>query len=234
MKGTALGNVSTPDVTAHLHAFLGGEVAAFAPLKKLVDPAVRGRLLAAGASQVEVEVVLEEIWNNCLVTESSANPPLLARFKPDQKAKLSTWLGVVAMNRWVNLKRRQVVHQRWLVKEKVNSPAEQHPVVKDHALANLLREAIQAAFDRCDAEALVLLRLVFLHGLSQRELAATWELSESAMSRRLDRAMKQISEAIIGHIRQNDPWLELKWEDFLEVCQEFSDDADANSYNVSV
>ncbi|MEI8289304.1 MAG: sigma-70 family RNA polymerase sigma factor [Verrucomicrobiota bacterium] len=234
MKGVTFGKPPPTDVNDHLKAFLAGEISAFAPLKKLLEPLIKGKLSAAGALPDEAEAVLEEIWNDCLISKSGEKPTLLARFRDDQQAKLSTWLSVVALNRWLNLKRRQGVHQRWLEREKVTHPADQSPLVTDHALADILREAIQSAFDQCDAEALVLLRLVFLHGLSQRELAATWKLSESALSRRLDRTMKQISEATIGHIRQTDPWLELRWEDFLELCQEISGDADANSSTTSV
>ena len=73
----------------------------------------------------------------------------------------------------------------WNVSQLPRHPKRATPCVE------LLRDIPQAAFARCPAEAMVLLRLVYLHGLTQREIVRTsW--SESKVSRLLSDAMVQI------------------------------------------
>jgi DNA-directed RNA polymerase specialized sigma subunit len=63
-----------------------------------------------------------------------------------------------------------------------------------------------------------MLRLVFVHGLSQREVMRMWGWSESKVSRKLSSAMAHIEEQTLEKLKQMDPWLDLTWQDFVDLC----------------
>ena len=62
---------------------------------------------------------------------------------------------------------------------------------------------------------MVLLRLVYLHDLTQREIVRMLGWSESKVSRFLARAMKEIETHTLKELKKRDPWLELSWQDFV-------------------
>jgi predicted DNA-binding protein (UPF0251 family) len=63
-----------------------------------------------------------------------------------------------------------------------------------------------------------MLKLVHLHDLSQREISRMWGWHESKVSRTLDGARQSVSKIILLELKKVDPWLELRWEDFVELC----------------
>src|SRR5581483_5151920 len=89
---------------------------------------------------------------------------------------------------------------------------------KEETLVGLLRDSLQAAFARCSPEAMVLLKLVYLHGLTHREIVRMLGWSESKVSRYLARALDEIGRRTLRELKQRDPWLELSWQDFVDLC----------------
>jgi hypothetical protein len=65
---------------------------------------------------------------------------------------------------------------------------------------------------------MVILQLVFIHGMTQRQVAKIWGCHEAKISRMLDSAMDQIAADTLRSIKLADPWLNIQWEDFLELC----------------
>jgi transcriptional regulator len=65
----------------------------------------------------------------------------------------------------------------------------------------------------------VLLRLVYLEGLTQREIAAVWSIDETKLSRLLRRAMETIATETTAYVRRRDPYLQLTWQDLIELCE---------------
>ena len=65
----------------------------------------------------------------------------------------------------------------------------------------------------------MLLQLKHCDGLRGAELGKMFGCDESVISRRLDKAQERIAAMTLWKIRQTDPWLELKWTDFLELCR---------------
>ena len=90
---------------------------------------------------------------------------------------------------------------------------------KEPALVIMLRESLQEAFARCPADAMVCLRLVYLHGLTQREVMKLLDWSEPKVSRFLKHAMTQIEKVTMTELKRRDPLIELTWEDFVELCE---------------
>jgi RNA polymerase sigma factor (sigma-70 family) len=135
-------------------------------------------------------------------------------------------LATVATNRWIDRKRKQ---NRHLDPNHDGSGSAEHDhlanleappsYASDDTLVNLLRDCLKAAFGRCASEARVLLRLVYLHELSQREIVQMLGWSESKVSRFLSQAMKEIEKHTLAEVKKRDPWLELSWRDFVDLCE---------------
>ena len=83
----------------------------------------------------------------------------------------------------------------------------------------LLRNGLQSAFARRLPEEIVLLRLRYMHGVTQRELVRMLGWHESKVSRALSRAMQEIEADTLRELKRRDSWLELSWQDLLDLCE---------------
>jgi RNA polymerase sigma factor (sigma-70 family) len=180
-------------------------------------------LIARGASATEAEELLADLWGDC-VGRREDRPSLLEKFSG--KCPLRNWLTTVATHRLVDLKRRQK-HRGELSRndpdDQQRDPFEQLPagvaVRSEAGLVDLLKESLQAAFAKSPPDALLMLRLIYLNGLSQREVGRMWGWHESKVSRCLSQAMTAIETHTLRELKQRDAWLELAWQDFLELCE---------------
>lgn len=183
-----------------------------------------GKLVAVlckrGASVTEAEDLAADLWSDCFAV-APAHQPLLAKYQG--RCALESWLLTVATNRLIDLKRRQSF--RVDLAASARSPdnfLERRPqpesAAREESLLNLVRTAIRNAFSRSDSESVVMLKLVHLHQLTQREIARMWGWHESKVSRALEVARETIARDILVELKRTDPWLELRWEDFVELC----------------
>jgi RNA polymerase sigma factor (sigma-70 family) len=202
---------------------LRGDEAALGLLRDRFQSALKAMLLARGASATETEDILADLWADA-VPGGGDHPALLEKFSG--RCPLQAWLGTVATRRWIDLKRRQArrvdlqsVDREGSGESGMERVAMGESVVKEDVLVELLRASLQRAFAECEPEAMVLLRLVYLHGVTQRELMRMLGWHESKVSRTLSRAMHQIEARTLGELKSRDPWLELTWQDFLDLCQ---------------
>ena len=179
-----------------------------------------GVLRARGANQTEAEDLVADLWTDCFGARTN-RPTLLTKYQG--RCALESWLLTVATNRLVDLKRRQSF--RVDVPPSPDSPEDffdrrPHPEkpTSEKPLQDLLRQAIKRGFEKQDEDAVLMLKLVHLHQLSQREISRMWGWHESKVSRTLDTARQSVAKTIIFELKKVDPWLELRWDDFVELC----------------
>jgi len=206
-----------------LHQCLQGDPAALAGLREKHHASLGNILRARGATVSETEELLADMWGDC-VARNNEQPSLLEKFSG--KCSLQGWLATVATRRWIDLKRKQTrrgetqlpTHNDGNTDQFERLPAAASAPADD-VLVNLLRDSLQAAFASCPPADLLMLRLVYLHGLSQRELMRMWAWSESKISRKLTQAMTHIEERTLEGLKQKDSWLDLTWQDFVDLCE---------------
>jgi RNA polymerase sigma factor (sigma-70 family) len=201
---------------------LQGDIESLTELRDKCHNSLLGILLARGADRTEAQDLLADLWADC-VPGGDDRPSLLEKFSG--KCTLHGWLATVVTNRWIDRKRKQA---RYVVAHSGADGAKGDPLAglesgqmhpPEHTLVTLLRDSLKAAFARCNPEARVLLRLVYLHDLSQREIMRMLGWSESKVSRYLSNAMEQIEKHTLGEVKKRDPWLELNWSDFSDLCE---------------
>jgi len=212
----------TPE-RAQVDRCLQGDAAALAALREKHHASLINILRARGASESETDELLADLWGDC-VARNDEQPCLLEKFSG--KCSLQGWLATVATRRWIDLKRRQQrrgENHAPRPGDEEHEPLERLPAAAtataDDALVNLLRDSLQAAFASCPPADLLMLRLVYLHGLSQREIMQMWSWSESKVSRKLTSAMEHIAEQTLQCLKQHDAWLDLTWQDFVDLCE---------------
>jgi len=200
-----------------------GDPEALAALRHECHEVLLRILLSRGASPTETEDLLADLWSDCVPGDDD-RPSLLEKF--NGQCKLQGWLATVATRRWIDLKRRGA--RRVELGNSASNPMETDPLdrlpgapceEREDALVNLLRDSLQAAFILCPPEAMVLLRLGYLPGVTQREIVRMLGWPESKVSRTLSQAMQDIATHALAEIKRRDPWLELTWQDFLDLCE---------------
>ena len=199
-----------------------GDPSALAELRQRMHGPIFGILLSRGASRTEAEDLLADLWADC-VPGAEDRPSLLEKFTG--KSTLQGWLATIATNRWIDFKRRaaKCVELPGSAENAGSDAFDKLPgtaaATKEETLTALLRDSLRAAFQKASPEAMVLLRLVYLHDLTQREIVTMLGWSESKVSRFLTRAMEEIEKLTLAEIKGRDPWLELSWQDFVDLCE---------------
>jgi RNA polymerase sigma factor (sigma-70 family) len=210
---------------AFVQRVLSGEATAASELRSRYHGKLVGVLRSRGANQTEAEDLVADLWADCFAPRGNREP-LLSKYQG--RCALESWLLTVATNRLVDLKRRQSF--RVDVPPSPDSPEDffdrrPHPekASSEKQLVVLLREAIKRAFAKQEPDAVLMLKLVHIHELTQREIARMWGWHESKVSRTLDVTRQGVSRIILSELKRIDPWLELRWEDFVELCAGSSD-----------
>ncbi len=181
--------------------------------------------LRGGASRTEAEDLVADLWADCFTTAAS-DRSLLGKYQG--RSSLESWLMTVAMHRLVDLKRRQMFRGELPALDSsaesfFNGSDNPRPASSEETLLDLLREAVRQAFSKTSADEMLLLKLVHFHRLTQREVGRMWGWHESKVSRTLETARDAIARNVLSALKQSDPWLELRWEDFLELCERSPD-----------
>jgi RNA polymerase sigma factor (sigma-70 family) len=197
-----------------------GDPDALTEIREKCQSPLLGILLSRGADRTEAEDLLADLWADCVPGQDD-RPSILEKFSG--KCTLQGWLATVATNRWVDRKRKQSRYvdpgQNGNTEHDYIARLEAASYASEDTLIALLRDCLKAAFALCEPEARVLLRLVYLHELSQREIVQMLGWSESKVSRFLSKAMEEIEEHTLAEIKKRDRWLDLNWQDFVELCE---------------
>jgi RNA polymerase sigma factor (sigma-70 family) len=210
---------------AFVQRVLAVDARAAAELRSRYHGKLVGVLRARGANQTEAEDLVADLWTDCFAAKEN-RATLLTKYQG--RCALESWLLTVATHRLVDLKRRQ--NFRVEVPSSPDSPddffdrrPQPEKATSEKHLLHLLRQAIQRAFATQDAEAILMLKLVHLHQLTQREIARMWGWHESKVSRTLEVTRQNVARVILAELKKVDPWLELRWEDFVELCASSAD-----------
>ena len=195
---------------------LEGNEEAISGLKKGLTPLLSKVLSSYGASRDEIDEILAKLWGDCL----TGPRPLFHVF--NGRSALKSWLTAISVNRWISLKRREAQHARAMVHlaiDSENSHVPSRSAQSDASVTEILGPALRRAFAACEVEELILLQLVHVHGITQREIANLWKWHESRVSRHIKRAEAKIAKLTLQSVRETDPYLELRWNDFVELCR---------------
>jgi RNA polymerase sigma-70 factor len=199
-----------------------GDPAACESFERQFQESIRKVLLGRGATQNEAEDLARSLLSDCVMGQAG-RPPLLKLYHG--RCSLKNWILTCATNRLIDLKRSDKfrgslpVFDGETLTDALNSLPAPASARIEPALTDMLRTALVGALAACSPEDRLMLRVVYLEGLTQREVARMWCCHESSVSRKLEDAMQTIADLTMRGVKQKDPWLVLQWEDFLEMCE---------------
>lgn len=208
-----------------VQACLEGSDGAIAVLKSKCGPELKRYLIASGASPTEADEIVCNLWADCSIGDGARGPRFL---KYRGHCPVVSWLKALALHELIDIKRRLKRHPTFSTDGFEDSaigdvePSFAAAAMTERAeqpLLAIMKNALHRAFARCTAAEFVMLQLIFINGVTQRELGALWHWHESKVSRCVDAAMQQIAVETLRVIKMRDPWLEITWTDFLDLCR---------------
>lgn len=207
---------------------VAGEDAAVKAFQEEYQPMLARVMMSRGLDKVSAEDLVADVIAECFgAGKKGETRPLLEKF--EGRSSLSTWLIRITWNRWLDLKRRDKFRGELPVYKDGNETggedqfdrvagANLNENLLDEDLSALMGRAIKTAFDSLDPGVLLMLKLSYLHGISQSTIAQMWQCDQTRVSRALSLAKEQIATVTMTTIQEADSSLELEWEDFQKLC----------------
>jgi RNA polymerase sigma factor (sigma-70 family) len=211
-----------PDDSSLAKACLSGHESAWRLLRESYWERLRAILCARGASSADAEDLLSDLWPE-LGGFVPGREALLSRYKAT--GPLSAWLATVAIHRLANKRRKASpdVVSISQVRTEPGCPESTTQEVDRPLLAEAMVDALRNAWETVSPTARLMLLLVHIHGVTQREIAALWGWNESKVSRSLDAAMQEVSRHAVAGMNQENPGLMIEWSDFLMLSEHSRD-----------
>ena len=195
-----------------------GNEEAISELKRSLTPFLSKVLGSYGASKDEIDEILAQLWGDCLVGPrplvSCVQWPIGTEIVVNRD--LREPLDFAEASGGAAYSGDSFADPRCRRSAPPAKAATSHP---DSSIIEILGPALREAFAACDVEELVLLQLVHMHGVTQREIASLWKWHESRVSRHIKRAEEKIADLTLRAVKETDPYLELGWQDFVELCR---------------
>lgn len=184
-------------------------------------------LMSRGVEQGQAEDLVADVVAECFgAGKHGQTRPLLEKF--EGRSSLATWMIRTIWNRWLDLKRRDKFRGELPVYDDDDDRSvdgfdrlageDADDTLLDSDLRELMGRAIRDAFDSLGPETLLMLKLSYLHGVSQATIAKMWQCDQTRVSRTLTGARQQVARVTMKHIQEADDSLQLEWEDFQKLC----------------
>ncbi|MEM9282087.1 MAG: sigma-70 family RNA polymerase sigma factor [Verrucomicrobiota bacterium] len=206
---------------------VAGEEEAVKLFQEEYQPMLERVVMSRGVDRVQARDLVADVIAECFgAGKKGQTRPLLEKF--EGRSSLSTWMIRITWNRWLDLKRRDKFRGDLPTYEEDESGAGDRfdrlegdsleEDLLDEDLSELMGRAIKTAFDALEPDVLLMLKLSYLHGISQTVIAKMWQCDQTRVSRSLTSAREQIAINTMQVIREADAGLELEWEDFQKLC----------------
>lgn len=204
---------------------MAGEGTAVREFQDTYRPMLERLLMSRGVDRVQAEDLVADVVAECFgAGKNGQTRPLLEKF--EGRSSLSTWMIRTTWNRWLDLKRRDKFRGELPSydddDDRSGDPFDRVAGVGeellDTDLSELMGRAIREAFESLGPEVLLMLKLSYLHGISQAAIARMWQCDQTRVSRTLTAARQQVAAETMKRIRAADERLDLEWEDFQKLC----------------
>jgi DNA-directed RNA polymerase specialized sigma24 family protein len=93
------------------------------------------------------------------------------------------------------------------------------PVSTEPEIVARIVAALEYAFSELDPLTLIFLRLVYLEGVSQSDVAAVFGCNDSTVSRRLDQGLAALRRSAETFQHRDAASIEIEWPDLVAICQ---------------
>jgi RNA polymerase sigma factor (sigma-70 family) len=138
------------------------------------------------------------------------------------RTSLKGWLATVALSRlknwWRSADFRLTIGEVDGI-DLIESFSDSPDLQSDQDAVAMIRVALEQSLNALRPDEIVFLRLVFLFNVRRERIAEMWGCHPSTVGRLLTDAATRVRETTQHHLRLLDPYLEITWEDLVEVCR---------------
>lgn len=191
------------------------------------QPMLERVMMSRGVDKIQAQDLVADVIAECFgAGKKGKTRPLLEKF--EGRSSLSTWMIRITWNRWLDLKRRDKFRGELpAYKDDDDRSGDKFDRVEgedgnenllNEDLVDLMGRAIKKGFDSLDPDVLLMMKLSYLHGVSQSDIARMWQCDQTRVSRSLSHAREEIASVTMRTIKEADPTLELNWDDFQRLC----------------
>jgi DNA-directed RNA polymerase specialized sigma24 family protein len=205
---------------------LSGDAAASREIVLAIIPQVEAFLLSRSTDSLSTEKsreIASDLPSDCLAPPARAGGerPLLELYQG--LAPLRVWLTIVGHSRLKNFWRSPAYRKRGVNLEAYSEQPQafDSAITKDSEVTELLRVALENAFARIEPAQVVYLRLVFLYGITRERIAQMLGTHASTVGREMNAAADEVKRLTLIFIKRLDPYLNIEWEDCLEICRKY-------------
>jgi RNA polymerase sigma factor (sigma-70 family) len=168
-----------------------------------------------GTSNSKAEEIVADVLGECFGSRKrssrASTDRILELYRGD--SPLVAWLLKACYNRMVDDHRRSRTDP---IDDEMSAEASKRA---DADVVKRVSIALEHAFLKVDPLALIFLRLVYLHGVKQRELAFAWRCHEATVSRLISQGLKTLRDEALAFLRKKSSFVELEWSDLLAICE---------------
>lgn len=168
-----------------------------------------------GASPNKAEDIVADILGECFGSRNRSS-----RASTDRVLELYRGESPVAAWLWKACYNRLLDEQRASRTAPIDDELSTETVpYRDSDVVSHVRAALEHAFSEVDPLTLIFLRLVYLHGVKQRELAFAWHWHEATVSRLMNQGLTTIRDKSLAFLRETSPPIVMEWSDLLAICE---------------
>ncbi|MEM1442254.1 MAG: sigma-70 family RNA polymerase sigma factor, partial [Verrucomicrobiota bacterium] len=225
---------SSPEIKPLKHAddldlvdrAVSGDDTAVKEFQEEYQPMLERVMMSRGVERTQAQDLVADVIAECFgAGKKGQTRPLLEKF--EGRSSLSTWMIRITWNRWLDLKRRDKFRGELPSYEDEDERSgdrfdrvagDEEEALLDEDLSELMGRAIKHAFDSLEPDTLLMLKLSYLHGISQTLIARMWQCDQTRVSRALTAARGQIATETMKFIQEKDSDLAIEWEDFQRLC----------------
>ena len=214
-------NQHDDDLALVRRALSGDETAANAIYS--LRPQLLAHLRKKGAPHGSIsEDALDDFLGDCFGARERSSRATTNRLLEMYKGNgpLLAWLKKACWNRFLD-GRREIIPDPILDSGEQDSIADPNPapVSAEPELIARIVAALEYAFFEIDPLTLVFLRLVYLEGVSQQDVATVFDCNDSTVSRRLDQGLTTLRKKAEAFQKRQSDSSKIEWTDLLTICQ---------------
>ncbi len=172
-------------------------------------------------SGTDAEDVVDDILGACFGAEERTSRATTNRLLEMYKGNgpLIAWLKISCWNKFVSSTRRPQTGPLDDNEETGEINMRLSPVAAEPETIARIVAALEYAFSELDPLTLIFLRLVYLEGVNQSDVAAVFNRNDSTVSRRLRDGLSALRRNVEAFQQRDIALAQIEWPDLLSICQ---------------
>jgi RNA polymerase sigma factor (sigma-70 family) len=209
------------DDLALVRRALAGDVEAAETINQMRPVLISYLISKAASDPSTAEDVVADVLGECFGARQRSSRASTNRLLELYKGKgpLIAWLKKCCWNEYVDRKRAPLTTPLSREVDEVGEPDPRAATAspEPEVVARIV-DALEHAFSELDPLTLVFLRLVYLEGVDQTDVAAVFDRDDSNVSRRVKNGLETLRNKTTNFLKRTPGSTNIEWGDLLAIC----------------